>query len=285
MSLATGIYRISNHFTPVVVNLNDGNPDDKTPITAFHDNQGLNQAWFVRLKSGADTYTIRNVAGGSYIELPGGSKENGTEIFAYHQDGGADQDWVIRKAPDGFYKIQNKASGTFLDLSNGGTADGTKITGSAGDWTSGGHQAWDFKSISLAAADVHKILQANSNIQQDFKNYLSESPYLVISQDHINEIWQSTGLANARVRANILDYDYFALTFKKAVSDWGHKNVKADGFAILCGVLYGKNDKGETHAYNWYTIEGDQNNIAFLDPQTGESRNDPWGFKPFFGFF
>jgi hypothetical protein len=45
-----------------------------TPITAWRDNRGLNQAWFIQpYGTNPDTYTVRNVTGGSYMDLQGGT--------------------------------------------------------------------------------------------------------------------------------------------------------------------------------------------------------------------
>ena len=44
----------------------------ETAIVAWHDNRVLNQAWFIEGTGGTDTYTIRNVSGGSYMDLSGG---------------------------------------------------------------------------------------------------------------------------------------------------------------------------------------------------------------------
>lgn len=44
-----------------------------TPITAWSDNKGLNQAWLIQpISPGSDTYTIRNVAAGTYMDLSTG---------------------------------------------------------------------------------------------------------------------------------------------------------------------------------------------------------------------
>ena len=46
----------------------------ETPITAWQDHKGFNQAWFIRpITPGSDVYTIQSVTGGSYVDLTGGN--------------------------------------------------------------------------------------------------------------------------------------------------------------------------------------------------------------------
>jgi hypothetical protein len=94
--------RIYNHFYPIAVDLNKGSAldsmfnlpchtlpsldpfrsfDTDTAITAWQDNRGMNQAWYIQLAAGKDIFTVRNVRGGSYMDLKGSMYS--VHLFSY----------------------------------------------------------------------------------------------------------------------------------------------------------------------------------------------------------
>lgn len=39
----------------------------------------------------------------------------------------------------------------------------------------------------------------------------------------------------------------------------------SQGLAILCGMMYGLNDKGTSNAFNFYLVEGGLGNLIFFE--------------------
>ncbi|KAI0324626.1 Moa, A lectin from the mushroom marasmius Oreades in complex with the trisaccharide Galgalglcnac [Cubamyces sp. BRFM 1775] len=287
-----GIYRIEHAYVPVRIALAAHSSDDGTPIIAWNVNDDyLDHMWLIKSVPGeTDTYTIRNTVGGSYMDLTGSSAEDGTPIIGFHKTSpGENQKWIIKKetSGSGHWKIQNKATHTFVDLLNGGSSDGTKIVGWQGSWNDGtslGHQHWTFSPQSLLGHEVHTILRANPYLRQDFKSYKADGMYLILSRARLQEIWRNSGLSGRRWREEIFDCDDFAFVYKAAVAKWGDDQFKADGFAIICGTMFGTNARNEGHAYNWMINPDNHSAIVFFEPQNNSFMDNP-GYNAYFGVF
>jgi len=108
--------------------------------------------------------------------------------------------------------------------------------------------------------------------------------YLVLPEEKLREIWEKSGLSSRKWRHEIFDCDDFAMIFKAEIAKWGDDHLKADGFAILCGLMYGSKP-GEGHAYNWTILPSDLEKIVFIEPQSCSFNDKPWGYKAYFGLF
>ncbi|KAH9903466.1 ricin B-related lectin [Cubamyces lactineus] len=290
-----GIYRIEHAHVAVRIALAAHSSDDGTPVIAWNVNDDyLDHMWLIKsVPNEPNTYTIRNTVGGSYMDLSGSSADDGTPIIGFHKmSPGENQKWIIKKETSGtgHWKIQNKATHTFVDLLNGGSSDGTKIVGWQGSWNDGtslGHQHWTFNPQSLLGHEVHTILRANPYLRQDFKSYKADGMYLILSRARLQEIWRNSELPSRRWREQIFDCDDFAFVYKAAVAKWGDEQFKADGFAIVCGTMFGtREEEGEVygHAYNWMIDPNDHSSIVFFEPQNNSFMDDP-GYQAYFGVF
>ncbi|KAK7691007.1 hypothetical protein QCA50_006110 [Cerrena zonata] len=285
-----GIYHI-RHANVANVRMalaNSGSADIGTAVIAWRDdNDAYDHMWLVQpVPNEADTYTIRNLSTGTYADLSGSSPKNGTHVIGWSKNGANNQKWIIKKdGSDGSrWKSQNKATGTFMDLYGGG-GSGTNIVGWEGSWTNGnGNQQWLFERLSVTASNVNDSLKISHVIRQDFKSYLEDGLYLIPTKEQLSSILQNSGLTKTKWRTDIFDCDDFATVLKAEVSKWGNVSFKADGFAVLCGMMFGSKDSA-AHAYNWTLDRTDNLRIWFLEPQNGQYSEDAWGYKGYFGLF
>lgn len=281
MTVSRGIYRIDNAGVPVAMDLYNGSSDDGTEITGWAYDDGLNahRLWLLEPVDGqADTFTVRSLCAGTYMDLSNGSSDNQTPIFGWHRTG-QNQEWIIKHSADGSsYKMKNRKSGTFADLYNGGSDNGTPIYGWEGSFDdSNSHQCWYFKRMSLSSADVLTVVLNNPHIAPNFRPYQVDGEYLILPPSVLRTIWGSTGLDtdNQLWRPQIFDCDDFALIMKAAVAKWGNDNWKADNFAVFCGLMLGVDNQNPPngHAYN-FTISDDHSQVVFFEPQTGDFMDD-----------
>ncbi|EEB94816.1 hypothetical protein MPER_06309, partial [Moniliophthora perniciosa FA553] len=199
MSLSRGVYFIRNAQASLNIELNNGSPNNGTVVSGWEpkpwadasDFNASSQLWLVEpIKDTTNTYTLRNIKGGTYFELSGGNAASGTQIIGSQGTGGNTQKWIIKKDSSGNYRIQNVASQTFVDLYLGGTANGTAIYGWTGQWnTTGPHQQWVFQRMSQSTDEIRNILLRNPNNTQDFHCYNADVEYLILPQGLWKVIW------------------------------------------------------------------------------------------------
>nr|ANC28063.1 lectin [Polyporus umbellatus] len=280
MTLSRGIYHIENAGVPVAIDLYNGSSADGTAIKGWSFGDGTklnwNQLWLVEPVAGkTDTFTVRSLIAGSYMDLAGGSSDNQTPITG-SQRTGTNQEWIIKYSADNkSYKMMNSASGTFADLYNGGSLDGTPIYGWQGDFNNNQpHQCWFFKRMSLSSAQVNAVIKNNPHLSTQYKGYQTDGEYLILPPYLWQEIWNTTGLSkgNKKWRREIFDCDDFALVMKSAIAEWGAEKWRADGFAVFCGLMLGTKP-GAAHAYN-FTISDDYTKVVFFEPQTNKFMDD-----------
>ncbi|KAK0187511.1 Moa, A lectin from the mushroom marasmius Oreades in complex with the trisaccharide Galgalglcnac [Armillaria mellea] len=292
MSISRGIYQIENVGVPLAMDLHNGSSADGTAINGWGFGDGTklndNKLWLVEpVTDKADTFTVRNLIAGTYMDLYGGSSADQTPIYGWHRTGLLNQQWVIKHSADNqSYKMMNVESGTFADLYNGGSTDGTRIYGWGGTFnTSGPHQCWKFRRLSLSSAEVRMVIKKSPYLDTDYKGYQADGLYLILPRYHWQEIWNTTGLRNKKWRNKIFDCDDFALAMKAAVAEWGNDKWRADGFAIFCGLMFGisQTNPNDAHAYN-FTISEDHNRVVFFEPQTNEFM-DNIGYNAYLAFY
>ncbi|KAF5388390.1 hypothetical protein D9615_000865 [Tricholomella constricta] len=250
--------RISNSAVPIVLDLNDGSATNGTAVTAWADNGGLNQLWLAEATGEADTFTLRNLAGGTYLDLEESSAADRRQSEVDHQEG-------YRR-----HELENYASKTFADLYNGGSSNGTPIYG------------WTGTKVELPAHERYKCRSTFGYQEQPSSGTkLSRLPldgeYLILSADVWHQVWATTGLGqgNKVWRHEIFDCDDFAVTMKS-----GRFNC-----ALLCGIMLGvnPNDPADAHAYN-FNLANDHTGIVFYEHQTDQFLNDI-GYNAYLAFF
>ncbi|KAF8315611.1 hypothetical protein DL93DRAFT_2166575 [Clavulina sp. PMI_390] len=299
-SLKHGIYQIRHSRKPVALHLQDGNLNDGAPhvpgvllcsrtdvaapnmiqgarVAAWADNGDWAQLWlFEPVQDEQDAYCLRNIFGGKYLDLDL-SKTKASEQLGCFPRSGDQQKWIIKLASGGtYYKIQNKATKNFLDLWGGFTANGSNIECMEGDWVAGtgDNKEWSIRLISVTGAEVHTALK--SSACGDFTNHRerSDALYLPMHPDRLTEIWQSSGLPNTPWRAQVFEWDSFALLYKATVAKYTRDKCHADGFSPLLGTLIGTNNGG-VDACNWTILPDDPSEIRYFDPNTGQLRDCP----------
>ncbi|KDQ29914.1 carbohydrate-binding module family 13 protein [Pleurotus ostreatus PC15] len=226
-----------------------------------------------------DTFTIRNLASGNYLDLTDGYQSDGTSIYCRAPTGGNNQKWIIKRdvhqepQKELLWKIQNEASKTFADLYGGGP-----------------------HLTPITSEQIRTVLQASPYIQKNFPSFNADGlrvsssfSYLVLSSERLRAIWGDTDLGSTKSRPEIFDIDDFATIFKAEVAKWGNKTFKADGFGILCGMMFGSktdnNGKEISTAYNWNLEVKDLSKVVFYRPLDGTISYDADGYKAYFGLY
>ncbi|KAK0193272.1 hypothetical protein F5146DRAFT_1029860 [Armillaria mellea] len=280
MTLSRGIYHIRNAGAPeLAVDLHNGSNDNAqcfvgTAIAGWQFDDGINwnQLWLLEpVYRKADTFTVRSLIAGSYMDLSGGWRDNNVPIIGWRRTG-TNQEWTIKhSAGNQSYKMKNYDTGTFAILKTGGSSNGTPICGYQGSdfhvRDNDFHQCWSFKRWSLSSADIKLIVERNSHLARNYKSYQVDGEYLILPRTLWGEIWNSTGLRDKDRRREIFDSNDFALVMKAAVAQWGTNKWRADGFAILCGLVLERspeNNHRERHAYN-FTISDDHSGVVFFE--------------------
>ncbi|KAF5384469.1 hypothetical protein D9757_006399 [Collybiopsis confluens] len=293
-----GAYFIHNERVPIAVDLNNaGATANGTTVVAWeqkwwdnaNDFNASNQLWLIKpVPNAADTYTVQNIKGGTFLDLQGGSSADQTPIVGWEGNNGDNQKWIIKKDISGAYRFQNVASKTFMDLYGGGSANGTRIYGWSGSWDSTSddsfHKRWFLKRASQTSAEVSLLVRNNPDITVDFKSYLLDGDYIILPEGVWQTIWNGSGLRNRPWRSEIFDCDDFAVVYKAAVATWGADNIRADGIAILCGIMLGRAKVGVgAHAYN-FNINTRFDAVRFFEPQTNAFQ-DRTNYNAYLGFF
>jgi len=257
---------------------------DALPVRTYDAHEtAFDQLWLIEDCRGEfDTYTIRNLYTGAYLDLSNSSKADGTTITGFHGTGGSNQKWLIKRngGNNQVWKIRNKATGTFVDLKNGGT----DIVGWQGSWndvTSLGHQDWHFRRVSLTYSQLDHLIRSDGFVLPgaSLKRYNVDKLYLLLPRSTIESIiYGRSGLAKRTYRFDIFDCDDFALAMKASCIEWGNEYFqKTDGFAIMCGLMTGKYTqfqppntyKDFAHAYNWF-VDRDTQKVVYFEPQRGK---------------
>ena len=110
---------------------------------------------FVFQKNGTDTYTIRNVNSGMYLEIAYGGANGEYKVTQCGYTDADCQRWYVLKNSDGTYTLKNKGTGKYLDLANGSVANGTDIQ----TWTGNGSaaQKWYLTPVDTLLDGVYTV--------------------------------------------------------------------------------------------------------------------------------
>ncbi|KZV65628.1 carbohydrate-binding module family 13 protein [Peniophora sp. CONT] len=291
-SADSGVYYIEHAHVPVRMAMSTDSSNPSVPVVGWSVNDDiLDHMWLITPVSGEkNTYHIRNLVTGTYMDLDRGSSGDGAAITGYYPwEPAENQKWIVKQVKEGIWKIQNKKSKTFADLLNGGSANGTKIVGWKGDWDykSSDRQNWTFNRQSgIIDGDMKDIITYNQLIGQNVQSFAPNRIYLTLSKDRLREIWRYSGLQDnsSRRRPDVFDEDALSFVYKSEVAKWGNSQFKADRFTIFCGVIYGSDSQGGRCACNWVIKD---RKIIFFDPSTGAFSDDaPFkGFSPSLAIF
>ncbi|KIM25353.1 carbohydrate-binding module family 13 protein [Serendipita vermifera MAFF 305830] len=266
-TLSDGVYVISNRGTGTVVDLLGGYVENGTKIQGWANsptNYGhFNQTWCIKQNPGQRCYTIRNIRSNVCMDLAGGSAADGTPVHGYEANDSDAQNWYIEGNNQTGYSIFNRGSNTALDLYTSNSENGTPIIGYKSH--GGANQLWFFERRSRSVTEVRTILQASQT--QAFSSYSVEKLCIICPQEVIDTVWRNQGLQNRESRPELYDSDYFAFQMKGAMCDWVQDNLRAP-VGLLFGVMFGENNNGEKHAYNW-SLNQDLTAVTFFEPQNG----------------
>ncbi|CAE6426454.1 unnamed protein product, partial [Rhizoctonia solani] len=201
------------------------------------------QLWYIEpiQVPALDTYSVRNLAHGSYLCLDSGSNANGTRVQGWNTVTCSNEQWRIRQVPDSdAYRIQNVTSGTFADLLSGGAGHSRNlpIVGWAGAWenNTNHHQLWCLKKTSLPREEIRELLTCYPSIQEKFFTCFADGEYFILHPETIQRIWAESelGQKNYHWRREIFDCDDFAYVLKAEVTKWAARNIKADVSPLDC---------------------------------------------------
>ncbi|KAH9482059.1 hypothetical protein JR316_0004154 [Psilocybe cubensis] len=271
----------------VALDLLGGNSENGTQCQLWEDSTTkdvFNQQWIIQEVPGQPgTYTLRNLRSGTYLDLDNASKQNGAKIQGWANVVGTsyakDQQWkFIANGP--YFKIQNVGSQTFIDIFEKNYTPGTKVHGWQPYPTES--QDWVIHRVSRTADEIKAILYKNPHIPPTCQTYLQDGLYVMVPKGARDEIYAKSGLKTTKWRNQIFDCDDFSFVTKAEVAKWGNSELKADGIAILWGVIFGS--KGSIgHAYNFF-LNDTMDAVVFFEPQNGEEYSDI-GYQGYFSVF
>lgn len=273
--LPNGLYILTNNLSRTALDLYEGNSNAGTRCVVHARNTDHSidhQLWIIRHDESSNTYTIRNLRGGTYLDLQGGKSENGSQVTGNPRslaDGSRrNQEWrIVEQVPDQ-YTIQSSATNTYLEISGGNISNGTSVTCSARA-DDAEYQLWTVEHVSRTTQEIKAILASwkPDLLKHLFQPHEDDAEYFVLPYELRKKIWTETKLQSQTVRKRVFDYDDFVIKAKDAIRSWARDRLRIDEYSILCGVVYGKARRGPK-AYNWY-LSNDMHDLIFFDPQTG----------------
>jgi hypothetical protein len=289
--ISNNVYTIKNVASGTVLDLDNGKSANGTKCQGWEaypkSELTYDQQWLISdVQGSVGVYTLRNLRGGTYLDLSNGSSTDGTKVQGWEAASSANvknQQWTITaEGSTGHYRLQNVAGGTYLDLDSGNSANGTKVQG----WSyvkDDKNQLWDLTRVSRTHDEVQAIVDANSFTGVEFASYRTDELYVVVPDSVRQDIYNGTGLSKTSWRDQIFDCDDFAIVAKAAVAKWANGFLLADGITVLFGVMFGENISGKKHSYNWYLTQ-DLSSLVFFEPQNG-TEVTPTGYTGYFGLF
>ncbi|KAG8894892.1 hypothetical protein FRC01_012686, partial [Tulasnella sp. 417] len=241
--LPDGLYVLTNNMSRTVLDLSGGNSGGGTRCAGFSRNINDSidhQLWIVKHDDSNNMYTLKNLRGGTFLDLQAGKRENGSQVTGYPRslaDGSRrNQEWrIVEQAPDQHtsgkkpdsemswgshksrYRIQCSATNTYLEISGGNTSNGTNATCSARA-DNGDHQLWSLERVSRTTREIKAILESwkPDLLNRLLQPYGDEAEYFVLPYELRKTIWDGTRLQRQTVRKHVFDYDDFVIKSKDA---------------------------------------------------------------------
>ncbi|KAI0664073.1 hypothetical protein C8Q70DRAFT_1049592 [Cubamyces menziesii] len=277
-----GIYHIKHAHVGIRMALGPNSSKDGAPVIAWHASDDLlDHLWLIKsVPDETGIYTIQNTVGGTYMSLIDGTPV----LSARKTNPGLNQYWIIKPvSKTKYWRIQNKANEMFMDLDYGGNSNGTKIQGWHGSWDEGRtgfNRDWTFQCQSILGHEIRKLVNATPYLGHDNRSFIDNGMYLTLDRERLQAIWRNSGLISRKWRSAIFDADDFAYTYKAEVAKWGDEQFRADGFAIICGIMFGSISKN-AFAYNWMINPEDKASVIFFDPQNNSFTDTSSHFSVF----
>lgn len=283
--IEAGLYTITNRQSRTVMDLQGGSPNSGTVIQSWAKTPSLanffNQLWWIERVPGQDYYLIRNARSGTVMDLDGGGSVDRTRIHGWVFNRSDPQHWFINGDGKEGYSLFNVYGGLTPDVKEGCPTNGIPVLG----YKSHGafNQLWFLDRVSQTPEEVGVLLKNSPFVGVDFHRYPDHIAYVNCPEAVIREIWISKGLGGDKWRPSSYDFNEYAKTMQGAVCEWMCANLRIPGLGILFGTMYGRNNKGENHAFNWYTNDK-LDKIAIFDPQSGNV-SERIGYEAFFGAY
>ncbi|MEU8617477.1 RICIN domain-containing protein [Streptomyces sp. NPDC048623] len=144
--------------------------------------------------SATNTVTVKNVAGGTCLEMPGWTSEWGAQATVWGCNGGDNQNWVFNAMGGGFFQIVNRSSGLCLELPGlpPSTADGTRVQ----QWPCNGgrNQLWWFDHWGSGSGDGSRTAE----IKNAYAGCLEINGWQSGTWGTGAQLWSCNGGANQR---------------------------------------------------------------------------------------
>jgi len=310
--LPVGIYCLQNRKAMAsFMNLTDGK-DLVQAHTLQDDEEFGNQYWFIKMHE-QGVYTLRNIRTGNYLEVDGGLSADSTLVYCRPVKDSSKvpdkQKWKMW-TKEGRWRLQNVASENgnngsgYLDLKDGSKKENATIQ----IWhkNSDDAQRWNILARSQTADEI-KGLVKKSPIVKAATNALPDYVYMQMPQDVFQNIWaeatkqqpepckccsedtcpcSSKGSDKRTIfdrRDGVYDWDAIAVAYKNAVNNWARKNLKLDGYYVLCGLAFG--DAGSGTSATVWMLSQDMKGVQYFNFGKMGVQDEPPKFSPFVAFF
>lgn len=298
MSVREGLYTLTNKKSRTNLDLCDGNPTKGTQVHGYeqHTEEDMgNQIWLIMKDGSNDTYSVRNLQSGTFLDLFGTDRQNGSKVVGWPRvlgsPGRSSQEWRIEERELDYHTIQCARTDTFLEILGGNSTNCAGVTCSEAADQEWDHQLWRLELISRTGTEIKSIFKSwKPNIGPLLlQSHDKSSQYFVLPNQPRQDIWKKAGLLRQPLRSHFFDYDNFVICMKDAVTLWATNRFQADvrGYSVLFGMIYGEARRGPK-AYNWY-ISRDMCSLLFFDAQSGKEYSpaalDGFGFEPTFAIF
>lgn len=297
INIREGLYFLADKQSRTNLDLSHGNANQGARVQGYAPNVGSdigNQMWLIKQEGLNDTYTIRNLQSGTYLDLKGGSRENGSLVVGWtrqlNSPSRSNQEWRIQQRGPRYYAIQCSRTEMYLEITGGNPKNATPVTCSqAADKAD--HQLWTLDLISRTAPEIRMIFESwKENIRPLLFGSDEDSvQYFGLPNQVRWSIWDGTELLRQPLRPQFFGDGNFVISMKDAVTVWVRDRFKTDirGYSVLFGMIYGQTEQGPT-AYNWY-LSPDLCSLVLFDPQNGKEYGpaalDGFGFEPTFVLF
>ncbi|KAG8976107.1 hypothetical protein FRB90_009322, partial [Tulasnella sp. 427] len=161
-----GMYILKNKKSRTNLDIINGSPQEGARIYGYEpaaEDKIGNQLWIVERDPPSETFTLRNLQSGTYVDLAGGQSGNGSPVVGYSRNLSATQrtrqEWRIEERELDHYTIQCSRTETYLEIPGGKPTNSLVATCSAAE-IENDHQVWCFEPVSCARTTLLKLFQA-----------------------------------------------------------------------------------------------------------------------------